>query len=348
MPLIGVMDKQPQMPGALHHSEEVLVIGAGALGGYLAAQLADSGQRVSVVARGQRRADIEQHGILLDMDNQRRVVRINCHTSTAKAQTAGLVIIATKSASLGEVLAELGSWHRPARAVLTLQNGVDAPDHVALGLPTARVLAGRVHGFFVLVDGVVVHTGVPPEIGFGPWRSADNTDADLLAARFTAAGIPFSRPSDIAAALWEKFLLASAIGGVGAALGIPVGRLRESLESWSLLGGAMQEIHELAVARGVQLPEGCVASTLDFVAGFPQEATSSLQRDLLERRESEFAVLTGAVVRMGREFGLHQPAHDRILDLLTRNGLLKSELVSPASRMPPPRLSGPPRVTRPG
>ena len=37
--------------------------------------------------------------------------------------------------------------------------------------------------------------------------------------------------------------------GVGAALGIPVGRLRESLESWSLLGGAMQEIHELAVAR---------------------------------------------------------------------------------------------------
>jgi len=110
----------------------------------------------------------------------------------------------------------------------------------------------------------------------------------------------------------------------------------------------MQEIHELAVARGVHLPEGCVASTLNFVAGCPQEATSSLQRDLLERRESEFAVLTGAAVRMGREFGLHQPAHDRILELLTQNGLLKPDLVSPESRMPPARLSGPPRVTRPG
>ena len=107
----------------------------------------------------------------------------------------------------------------------------------------------------------------------------------------------------------------------------------------------MQEIHELAVARGVQLPEGCVASTLNFVAGCPQEATSSLQRDLLERRESEFAVLTGAA---GREFGLHQPAHDRILELLTQNGLLKSERVGPKSRMPPARFSGPQRVTRPG
>ena len=326
MPLTGSMDQQPQMPSAFHHSEEVLVIGAGALGGYLAARLADSGQRVSVVARGQRRADIGQHGIVLDMDNQRRTVRVHCHASTAKAQAAALVIIATKSASLGEVLAELGSWHEPPRAVLTLQNGVEAPDQVAVALPATTVLAGRVHGFFMLVDGVVAHTGVPPEVGFGPWQSADNTEADLLSARFAVAGVPFSRPSDIAAALWEKFLLASAIGGVGAALGIPVGRLRESPEGWSLLGAAMQEIHELAVARGVQLPEGCLASTLDFVAGFPPEAMSSLQRDLLERRESEYPVLTGAVVRMGRQFGLCQPAHDRIVNLLTRNGLLTQEV----------------------
>lgn len=311
------MDRQPRNSGARDHTGEVLVVGAGALGGYIAVQLAVSGQRVSVVARGQRRADIETHGIVLDMDNQRRVVRIPCHGSTAAARSADLVIIATKSASLGEVLAELGSWVRPPRAVLTLQNGVEAPDHVALSLPTVTVLAGRVHGFFELVDGVVVHAGVPPEIGFGPWHSGCNKEADRLAARLTAAGIPFSRPPDIAAALWEKFLLASAIGGVGAALGIPAGRLRESPEGWALLAAAMQEIHELAVARGVQLPESCVASTLEFVAGFPAEATSSLQRDLLERRESEYAVLTGAVVRMGRESGLHQPAHDRIVSLLT-------------------------------
>ena len=65
-------------------------------------------------------------------------------------------------------------------------------------------------------------------------------------------------------------------------------------------------------------------------------------------RESEFVVFTGAVVRMGREFGSHQPAHDRILDLLTQNGLLKPERVGPKSRMPPARFSGPPRVTHPG
>lgn len=302
-------------------------MGAGALGGYLAAQLAISGQRVSVVARGQRRAFVEQHGLLLEMSNQRSMVRVPCHSSTAAAAAADLVILATKCASLEQVLDELAGWDRPPRAVLTLQNGVAAPDLAASKLPVTQVIAGRVHGFFVLADGVVVHAGVQPEVAFGPWRSTDNNEADLLAARFDAARIPFVRPQDIESALWEKFLLASAIGGVGAATGIPVGRLRHSPRAWSLVRAAMREICELAEARNVRLPQGCVDRALDFVAGFPSDATSSLQRDLQERRESEYDVLTGAVVKMGRESGLRQPAHDRIIDLLIRKGLLGKDAV---------------------
>lgn len=313
------------MLGMPDFSGDVLVVGAGALGGYLAAQLATSGQRVAVVARGQRRENIEQNGLVLDMDNRLRAIRVKCHGSTAAAAAADLVILATKNANLPEVLAELGGWDKPPRAVLTLQNGVDAPDLVATKLPATEVIAGRVHGFFELVDGVIVHAGVPPEIAFGPWGSTSNSETDLLAVRLATAGIRFSRPTDIVSTLWEKFLLASAIGGVGATVGMPVGRLRESSENWSLLRAAMHEIQELAEARGVRLPENCVASTLDFVAGFPPEATSSLQRDLLERRESEYAFLTGAVVRMGRESGLRQPAHDQIVGQLIGNGILRAE-----------------------
>lgn len=319
------MDQQFTLPGTLDRCGDVLVVGAGALGSYFAAQLAVSGQRVAVVARGQRKSVIERHGLLLDIDNQRRSVRVPCHGSTATAKAADLVIVATKSASLSEVLGELGSWDKPPSAVLTLQNGVDAPDLVAQCLPTVRVLAGRMHGFFVLAAGVVIHTGVPPEVAFGAWRSNDNTEADRLAASFVAAGIPFARPVNIEAALWEKLLLASAIGSVGAATGIPVGQLHTSPEGWSLLDGAMREIQELAIARGVRLPANCVATTLDFVRSFPAGATSSLQRDLLEGRESEYAVLTGAVVRMGRDVGLHQPSHDRIVEQLIRNGMIKTE-----------------------
>lgn len=155
--------------------------------------------------------------------------------------------------------------------------------------------------------------------------SSGKREADRLAARFEAARVPFCRPPDIASALWEKFLLASAVGGVGAATGIPVGDLRHSPETWSLLHAAMREIHDLAGARGVRLPPACVAGTLAFDDSFPPGITSSLQRDLLERRESEYEMVTGAVVRMGRESGLHQPVHDRIVDLLVSQGLLRTE-----------------------
>jgi len=315
------------MPGRLHDSGDVLVVGAGALGGYLAARLAASGQRVAVVARGQRRKEIQQHGLVLDMEGRRRVVRVPCHCITARSPAADLVILATKTTSLSEVLAEIGYWAKPPRALLTLQNGVEAPDIAAHCLPEVEVIAARVHGFFKLANGVVVHEGVAPDFAFGAWRSPDGIETDLLEARFTAAGIPFSCPSDIAAALWEKFLLASTIGSVGAATGITIGRLRETPEHWSLLGAAMREVQQLAAARGVRLPHDCVTRTLDFVASFPPNATSSLQRDLMDRRESEYDVLTGAVVRMGGECGLLQPTHARIEAQLIRNGMLGAEAV---------------------
>jgi 2-dehydropantoate 2-reductase len=70
------------------------------------------------------------------------------------------------------------------------------------------------------------------------------------------------------------------------------------------------------------LPNDCVEATLQFVAGFPADVTSSLQRDLEARRPSEFNQLTGAVLRMAAEAELDVPMHRRIAQAITARGLL--------------------------
>jgi hypothetical protein len=99
--------------------------------------------------------------------------------------------------------------------------------------------------------------------------------SEPLRWRLSCGGRHSVLPAYIALGLWEKLLLALAIGGVGATTGISVDHLREESESRSLLSAAMREIPYLAVARVVRLPEHCFAIALDFVACFPPEATGS-------------------------------------------------------------------------
>ena len=69
----------------------------------------------------------------------------------------------------------------------------------------------------------------------------------------------------------------------------------------------MQEVWQVARARGVALPEDSVEKTLAFMDALPAHGTASMQRDILEGRSSELESQNGAVARLGREAGLETP-----------------------------------------
>ena len=80
----------------------------------------------------------------------------------------------------------------------------------------------------------------------------------------------------------------------------------------------MREVEALARARDVRLPSSVVAGTMAFVDDQPENATTSLQRDVLQDRPSELDAWTGAVVRLAAESGVSVPIHRLLLEVLTR------------------------------
>lgn len=297
----------------------IAVIGAGALGTFFAARLAGAGHDVGMVARGARLDSIRRDGLQLAGSNP---VHVPADADLAALPSPDLVLIATKTPALAAAIALQVHCNATANAVLTVQNGVEAPDQVAAALPQAAVLAGRVHGFFELEQDVVRHVGVPPSLAFAPWTATAAPAAQLLAQALIDAGIAFEQPADIAAALWEKLLLVSTIGGLGAALGLPIGAIRDNPAHAATLTAAMHEVAALAAARGVTLPADCVARTLAFVGTFPAEATASLHRDLAARQPSEFDALTGAIPRLAAAVGMPVPIHNAIIARLSAQGLI--------------------------
>lgn len=300
----------------------IMIVGAGAMGTFFGARLAQAGHHVSVIARGERLSEIRRDGLRLESGGETSAVPVHAVDDPALVTHPDLAIIATKTTGLEAAIATLAQHASAALGVLTVQNGVEAPGLVAAGLPGAQVLAGRVHGFFEMSDGLVRHVGVPPSLAFEPISPSPTPAADLLATCLSDAAIGFTRPADIAVALWEKLMLVSSIGGLGAAVGLPIGAIRDSSEHRAVLRGLVDEVHTLGVVRGIPIPEDYTAKTMIFIDSFPAAAMSSLQRDLMARRLSEFDHLTGAIPRLAAPFGLPVPNHDAVIARLRAQGMV--------------------------
>lgn len=292
----------------------MLVIGAGAIGSYLAALLARAGHAVHVVARSRRLAQIEAEGLRVTMGDG---AVLDARPMIGRAAPAGLqrplVVLGVKTPDLPAALDVVAACRPHAPIVLTVQNGVEAPAQVAAALPGATVLASRVHGFFEMGDdGAIRHRGVPPSLALGLTAGEDHAAPTRIAAMLRAAGTHAEASGNILEQLWAKFLLAAPLGTVGAALETDVGGLRADPAAMALLHQAMDEVVRLSRACGVALPASAKADTLAFIASFPPGATTSMQRDLAAGRIGEFDALTGAVLHLAGSRGIAVPVHERL------------------------------------
>jgi 2-dehydropantoate 2-reductase len=299
----------------------IAVLGTGGIGGYFGGRLAASGHDVTFVARGNHLEAIRDRGLVVtSVAGDFTVEPAHATDDVASIGVVDTVLLAVKTWQLPPVLESLPSLVGPGTAVVTTQNGVEAPDQVAAVVGRAAVLPG-IAKIFAYIDGPgrVTHAGGPASLAFDEWSAAP-TPSDRVARlreAVTASGAVSPVPDDIWAELWSKMLFVVPFGGLGAALDSTIGELRTKPSSRALLQDAMREVETLARARGTHLPERVVAGTMAFVDDQPADATTSLQRDLLEGRPSELDAWTGAVVRLASESGVDVPLHRLLLEVLT-------------------------------
>lgn len=132
---------------------------------------------------------------------------------------------------------------------------------------------------------------------------------------FARAGVPVEVPPNIVKALWDKFLMVTSFGGVGAIARAPIGVTRSVPETRRLLEHCLEEAVAVARGRKIAMSATAVADTMKFYDGLPPGGTTSLQRDIVEGKPSELEYWNGAAVRLSREAQVPTPAHAHIYDL---------------------------------
>ncbi len=298
----------------------IAVIGAGGIGGYFGGRLAASGHDVTFVARGDHLKAMRENGLqVASVAGDFTVSPASVTDDAASIGAVDIVLVAVKTWQLEPVLAALPSLMGSDTAVVTTQNGVEAPGQVAAVVGQSAVLPGIAKIFaFIEQPGVIRHAGGPASLAFAEWDNRSSERVQRLREAVTEAGAVTPVPDDIWAELWSKMLFVVPFGGLGAALDATVGELRTKPSWRALLEDAMREVEALARARGVRLPASVVSGTMAFVDDQPEGATTSLQRDVLADKASELDAWTGAVVRLAAESGVPVPIHRLLLEVLIR------------------------------
>jgi 2-dehydropantoate 2-reductase len=197
----------------------------------------------------------------------------------------------------------------PDTLVVPLQNGVQAPTQLAEVLGSEHVIGGLCGLIsFVAGPGHICHAGADPYINFGELDNYASERVKKLQKAFAqTTGITVEIPPDIQVAMWSKFLLVVSWSGIGAITRAPLGEFLGLPQTRQLLQGVMQEIFNVAHARGIALPQELIGHTLTYMDSLPSTGTASMQRDIMDGRRSEVESQVGAVVRMGQETGVETP-----------------------------------------
>lgn len=294
------------------------IFGVGAVGGYFGARLAQAGEDVAFIARGDTLRVLRSDGLRLDsVSGDLKLSPVKVVDDPSQIGVVDVVLVAVKTWQVPEAARAIGPLVGRDSIVLPLQNGVEAATQLAQILGSEHVCCGLAKIVsFLAGPGHIRHTAIDPYIALGESDNRRTERILKLELILQSAGIHAEIPADITAALWEKFLFVVAWGGIGAVSRAPIGVLRTLPPTRRLLERAMQEIFNVARARNVDLREDIVARSMGFIDSLPPAGTTSMQRDIAEGRPSEIEAWNGAVVRFGDEAGVDVTLHKFIYDSL--------------------------------
>ena len=297
----------------------VLVVGAGAVGGYFGALLVRGGHDVVFLARGANLAALRAAGLRVELGGETiHLAAPAAVEDPAAAPPPDLVLVCVKSYDTAAVAAALRPVVRPETIILSLQNGVENEDVLAAALQLPPIMLALTQiGVALTAPGVVQFSG-RGNILFGEADGRDSARARAVHAALGQAGIPSEVRADIRVAVWEKLAWNAGFNTVTTITRSTVAEVLALARTRDLVIAAMEEVDAVATALGVPVRRWRTARVVaDSIAALPDFHTSMLQ-DLLRGRRLEYDAITGAVVRAAERTGVAAPVNRSLLALLIR------------------------------
>lgn len=293
---------------------EFAIFGAGGIGAYLGARLADAGHDVSLIARGDHLAALRSDGLRIESVAGDTAVDLPATDDPGEIGPVDYVLFTVKAYDTREAAADLDPLLGPETAVVSFQNGVDNERWIAEEVGDSHVVGGIAYVFSTIESpGVVAHTGGPARFVYGELDGSGTARIDVLHDALSECdGVEAVLADDVRVALWRKFAFICAQSGMTAATRKPIGQIRKTEASWRMYRRIIEEVVAVARASGVDVPADTVEEWVEFARDLDPEMYSSLHYDLTHGKRLELDALNGAVVRHAEAADVDTPMNEAV------------------------------------
>ena len=296
---------------------KILVMGAGAVGGYFGARLQQAGEDVVFCARGENLRAMKEHGLSVEsFRGDLRLEKVNAAADPRESAPYDLILFCVKAYDTDTAAKLIGGCLAPGGAILTLQNGVESESRLAERFGIASVMGGNARvGVELAAPGKIVHhsTGA---IEFGELDGSKSARALKIGDTFRRAGIFGQLAADIRSRRWYKLLWNSAFNAVTTLTRRRVGDLLDDPGGLRLVRTLMEETLAAARADGAALTADHIDELLAHSERNLRGLKTSTHQDFERGKRLEYEALSGAVIRAARRHGVEVPATEIVYVLL--------------------------------
>lgn len=303
--------------------KQIMVMGAGAVGGYFGGRLAESkSAEVTLIARGKHLEAIQERGLLLKSGGAEKRLRMPAFRNPEEAAVPDLILFTVKSYDTGEAIQQITSAVTRNTQILTLQNGIENYPKLVKFFGSERVIQGFCKiGAGISAPGVVEHKAFG-EVTVGEQDGSTTQRLEEIRQLFEAVNVPIRISEEITREVWLKFTWNCLLNMLTAAGNVTVEKIFDYTESKRLCYRLFDEIKAVAAAEGVVLEPEAGTKIIESAKELTGFETSTYQ-DRQKGNKMEYEAFTGAIVRLAEKHNLQVPHNETlyaVLKLVDRAG----------------------------
>jgi 2-dehydropantoate 2-reductase len=281
---------------------KLLVVGAGAVGGYFGGRLLQAGRDVTFLVRPRRAAELAQSGLVIKSPAGDVTLR-DPKTVTAEAlrQTFDLVLLSCKAYDLEGAVVSLAPAVGPGTVILPLLNGLRHLDRLDATFGAAKVLGGQcVISAAIDQQGAVIQSMPSHSITFGERPSGITDRARTILSMMQEAVFDVRASEEIMLEMWEKWVFIASLAGATTLMRAAIGDICTTPDGENFLLGLIGECRRIAEFEGYE-PRPSVLERIRAQLTSPgSPLTASMYRDMERNARIEADHVIGDLLQRGQ------------------------------------------------
>lgn len=261
---------------------KILVVGAGAVGGYFGGRLAEQGEQVTFLVRRKRYEQLQKTG--LQIKSPHGDVTISPRLVTREMQTNDVfdvILLSTKAYHLDQVMEDLEPFVSEHTYILPLLNGMKHIERLIEIFGEERVLGGLCFIESTLdAEGRILQTSPSHRLLFGSRTGRPTARLEEIATRFAKAKAPMRYSSQIMDEMWQKYLFISTFAGVTTLFRSAIGPIRQEPLGRQMITDVMKEAKQAMQGQGAVFNDDVEVVLMKQMHAMEDTMKSSMLRDM--------------------------------------------------------------------